>query len=288
MAKNENGQSTLKKILKDAAGGGLPGAAAMVVQVTTLMWLRTTVNYQYRYGTTTKVALKTLYKDGGIRRFYRGYFPALFQAPLSRFGDTAANAGVLSFFNSYESTKNVPTVVKTLVASFAAAAFRTVLMPIDTFKTILQVEGKNGMTLIKTKLKEGGPKILFNGAIATSSATLVGHYPWFVTYNSLNENLPQYKELHKKLLRSAFIGFVSSVISDCSANWLRVIKTTKQTLPGNQSYIVITKNLLKESGFIGLATRGLKTKIISNGLQGLMFSVAWRLLHDAYAKYLLI
>jgi hypothetical protein len=53
------------------------------------------VNYQYRYGTTTTQALKTLYKEGGIPRFYRGLLPALLQGPLSRFGDTAANAGRL-------------------------------------------------------------------------------------------------------------------------------------------------------------------------------------------------
>lgn len=48
---------------------------------------------QYRYGTTTTQALRTLYKEGGIPRFYRGLLPALVQGPLSRFGDTAANTG---------------------------------------------------------------------------------------------------------------------------------------------------------------------------------------------------
>lgn len=37
---------TLKRAGKRALGGGLPGAAAMGVQVLSLMWLRTTVNYQ--------------------------------------------------------------------------------------------------------------------------------------------------------------------------------------------------------------------------------------------------
>ena len=33
------------------------------------MWMRTTMNYQYRHGSTTTVAIKTLYKEGGIRRY---------------------------------------------------------------------------------------------------------------------------------------------------------------------------------------------------------------------------
>jgi hypothetical protein len=56
------------------------------------MWMRTTMNYQYRYGTTTRQALATLYKEGGggingVLRFYKGYLPALAQGPLSRFGE---------------------------------------------------------------------------------------------------------------------------------------------------------------------------------------------------------
>ncbi len=40
---------TLGEVLQKAARGGVSGAAAMTVQVGTLMWLRTTMNYQYRF-----------------------------------------------------------------------------------------------------------------------------------------------------------------------------------------------------------------------------------------------
>lgn len=95
------------------------------------------VNYQYRNGTSFPVALRTLYADGGIPRFYRGVLPALFQGPLSRFGDTAANTGVLTLLNSLESTKNLPVGAKTAAASAAAASFRILIMPIDTVKTTM-------------------------------------------------------------------------------------------------------------------------------------------------------
>lgn len=83
------------------------------------------------------MALRTLYADGGIPRFYRGIVPALFQGPLSRFGDTAANTGVLTLVNNLESTKDLNIGVKTVFASSAAAAFRIVLMPIDFWKTTM-------------------------------------------------------------------------------------------------------------------------------------------------------
>ena len=74
--------------------------------------------------------MKTLYADGGIPRFYRGVLPALIQGPLSRFGDTAANTGMITLMNSMESTKDLNVGLKTISASAAAAAFRIFLMPV--------------------------------------------------------------------------------------------------------------------------------------------------------------
>lgn len=76
-------EKSIMQIFKEsgqkALGGGISGAVAMGVNVLTLMWMRTTINYQYRHGTTTTVALKTIYSQGGIRRFYSGLIPALIQ-----------------------------------------------------------------------------------------------------------------------------------------------------------------------------------------------------------------
>ena len=76
------------------------------------------------------MALKTLYADGGVFRFYRGVLPALVQGPLSRFGDTAANTGMLTLLDSIEATKDLNVAYKTASASVAAALFRIVLMPV--------------------------------------------------------------------------------------------------------------------------------------------------------------
>jgi hypothetical protein len=82
-------QKSIMKIFKEsgqkAIGGGIAGALAMSINVITLMWLRTTVNYQYRHGTSMKMALKTIYSQGGIRRFYSGLIPALAQVNISYF-----------------------------------------------------------------------------------------------------------------------------------------------------------------------------------------------------------
>ncbi|KAH8071895.1 mitochondrial carrier protein [Aureococcus anophagefferens] len=66
----------------------------MVLQVVLLMWLRTTINVQMATGASFFATVAALYAEGGVGRFYRGAWVALLSAPLSRFGDTAANEGV--------------------------------------------------------------------------------------------------------------------------------------------------------------------------------------------------
>jgi hypothetical protein len=75
--------------------------AAMVVQVMSLMWMRTTINYQYRHGGTMTHTMRTLYAQGGIFRFYQGVMPALIQvrspSPASnmRHNSSTTTPGVL-------------------------------------------------------------------------------------------------------------------------------------------------------------------------------------------------
>lgn len=244
------------------------------------MWMRTTMNYQYRYGTTTSVAMRTLYADGGIRRFYAGVGPALFQGPLSRFGDTAANEGMNVIMNTLPQTKDLPSLAKTVAASTAAASWRIVLMPIDACKTMMQVEGKGALSKLGNKVKVGGPRVLWHGSLGACGATFAGHYPWYGTYNLLREKIPVPEGKWAKLGRRAGIGFCSSVVSDCVSNSIRVTKTTKQTFTRPISYPDAVREVIKKDGLFGLFGRGLKTRILANGLQGTLFTVLWTGLMD--------
>jgi len=264
----------MDKAGKSAMRGGTAGACAMGLNVAALMWMRTTVNYQYRNGTSFPVALRTLYADGGIPRFYRGVLPALIQGPLSRFGDTAANTGVLTLMDSLDATKDLNVGIKTVSASGAAALFRIFLMPVDTVKTTMQVTGKFSNVVKKVKI-EGVPA-LYHGSLAAASATFVGHYPWFFTYNLLGEKIPKQDDQMKELGRRAIMGFCSSAVSDTCSNSIRVVKVYKQSSAETLSYPQVVKNVIQESGISGLMFRGLETKIMANGLQGILFSVLWK------------
>lgn len=273
-------QDIMSKAGKSAMRGGTAGAAAMGANVACLMWMRTTVNYQYRTGTTFPVALRTLYADGGIPRFYRGVLPALVQGPLSRFGDTAANTGMLTLLNSIDATRDLNVGFKTVAASMAAAGFRIFLMPIDTVKTTMQVTGK--FSNVVNKVKTSGVPVLYHGSLAAASATFVGHYPWFFTYNFLSEKIPKQDTQLGELGRRALLGFCSSAISDTCSNSIRVVKVYKQSSTEAISYPQVVRNVIKESGLKGLMFRGLETKILANGLQGILFSVLWKQFEEVF------
>lgn len=98
-------------------------------------------------------AIGTLYADGGWTRYYQGLTAALVQGPVSRFGDTFANAGILALLDSNPYLKNMWSVFKTVFASLAAALFRMILTPIDTVKTTLQTQGKPGMQILRTRVR---------------------------------------------------------------------------------------------------------------------------------------
>merc|ERR1719502_122066 len=103
----------------------------MVLNVSTLMWMRTTINFQYRTGASPFEAFRRIYAEGGggvrgIMRFYAGYPVAIVMGPLARFGDTAANEGVKAILNA--TAPDLPVFAKTCASTLAASGWRIVIM----------------------------------------------------------------------------------------------------------------------------------------------------------------
>ena len=280
----------LSKAGHRALGGGISGAVAGVCQVLALMWLRTTMNYQYRHGGGLRAALSLLYAQGGVRRFYQGLPYALLQTPLARFGDTAANTGVLALFAASADALGVagaPLGVRTACGSFAAALWRIFITPLDTCKTTLQVEGAAAYQLLLRKARAEGPLTLWSGALGNAVANFVGSYPWFLTFNALDELLPKLERgsspIAHRLLRSALMGCVATGVSDVVSNSVRVVKTTTQTSAAPLTYLEATRHVVAMDGVSGLLTRGLGTRLLANALQSTLFAVIWKLLEAELA-----
>ncbi len=211
---------------------------------------------------------------------------ALIQAPLSRFVSTAANDGIGELLKEFDWGPGR----EVIVASFVVGFFRMLLMPIDTCKTVLQIEHKKGLATLLAKVRAGKIHVLYSGALANAASSFIGHYPWFYTYNLLSRNERLAGIVPWKTGRNAVIGFVSSVTSDTVANFMRVIKTSKQALGSTMSssstptYAETIGVILAADGWRGLFGRGLKTRILGNALQSIIFTVIWRGLSERWKR----
>lgn len=271
--------------LKKAASGGLAGSAAGAAQVILFMWLRTVMNYQYRHGGSTMAVLNKLWAEGKLRRLYRGLPFALVQGPLSRFGSAASNSLVVAWReNKVMGLDKYPMFLVTAVGSLLTALWRAFWMPIDTLKTVSQVEGKAGLnSLVDVVRVKKQFSLLYTGASAMALATAIGHYPWFLTYNLLDNLIPKQatSTTLRSTARSAALGFCSSFVSDVVANPIRVVKTTKQASAANATavpYVDIVNDILRKEGPLAFFVRGLQTRLFVNGLQSMVFTILWRYL----------
>lgn len=279
--------STFHQAHSIAIRHGLYGAAAGSCQVITLMWLRTIVNYQYRYGITMAEAAAALYKEGGIGRFYRGLPYALIQNPLSKFGAVAANEGS-KVIVAHLSSSGVPSaLLSSTLGTMLSVMWKLLLIPLETIKTVLQVNGQEGFKqLIAEVWFKGNIMRLFRGSMATILSTVSSHYPWFYVHNLLDNLISKPSVIDNvnyprdTIIRSALIGFIASAVSDCISNVVRVVKTLRQTMSDNEdsNYVSIISNLYRESGLYGLMGRGLGTRVLSNGLQSIIFTIVWKLI----------
>lgn len=156
------------------------------------------------FGLTIRFTLRYLTCPRGSLRYILA--PSIAAQITARFGDTAANAGILALLSSNPFLAKLPSPVKTVFSSTAGALFRMVLVPVDTLKvrsnpcgcsragfgrssirltrhspaqTTMQTQGgASGVTILKERIKAYGIGTLWYGAFATAAASFVGSFPW--------------------------------------------------------------------------------------------------------------
>eukprot|EP00045_Choanoeca_perplexa_P011049 m.115492 g.115492 ORF g.115492 m.115492 type:complete len:280 (-) comp15495_c0_seq2:2105-2944(-) len=260
---------------------GLCSAQAMVFNILALMWLQTVLNYQYRHSISAKAAIKELYKEGGIPRFYHGLPVALIQGPLSRGVSAAANFATLALMLQYPSTANLPTVVVTAVSSLGVALFRLLHYPLDTLKTMSQVEGEDAIAALRNKIRHHGYRALWHGASFGVLCNVVHHTVWFSCFNHLRAIVVPLglSTLHVGFA-NLLIGALAAVVTDVVSNPLSVVQVYKQSHTKATSYRQIVSTLVAENGYSSLFTSGLSTRIWIDLLSSAVFTALWRWLAD--------
>lgn len=267
----------VRKVQSAAFTGGLYGAAAGSLQVISLMWLRTIVNYQYRYGVSLSDACKELYQQGGVCRFYRGVSYALIQNPLSKFGSVASNEASRALLG------RAAPVWASLLSTVLSVLWKVLLMPLETVKTILQVDGSVGLEHLLARLRRWEVAVLFEGTAAAMLSTFASHGPWYLVHNTLDHSIPLPAKDNVKgtVLRSAAIGLTATAVSDMIANSLRVVKTVKQAIGvtgKGHTYREIVLQIYTAGGAKALFGRGLAARMLANSAQAVLFIVVWKIL----------
>lgn len=257
-----------EKALKTGFGTGL-------VQVSSLLWLRTVTNYQYKHGISMKNAFKNLYNDGGIFRFYRGYIPAIVTASICKMGDLNGYYLV----NDPNLNLNLNNFEKNIIIASISNTTRFIVMPIDTLDMFLQVEGSNGMKMLKNKIKTDGIQTLYHGCSMWLTTNFIGSFVWFGTYQTLEPIFTK-----KNNFNNAIIGFGSSMMSDIATNPLRSLKVYKQSNHISINYLDSFKEMVHDKGIINMMTRGLFTRVMTHGIQSAMFVVVWKNIEDYFNK----
>ncbi len=70
--------------------------------------------------------------------------------------------------------------------SLIAPSIQMLLVPLDAFKIMMQVEGKAGASMLLAKVKEHGVLALWDGAAVAVLSMIATHYPWYLSFNYLN------------------------------------------------------------------------------------------------------
>lgn len=80
------------------------------------------------------------------------------------------------------------------------------------------------------------------------------------------------------------LGVTATCVSDCTANSLRVVKTSRQTAATPITYSEAVSKVVAVDGWLGLFTRGLGTRLLTNCIQASMFTIVWKLMEEHLAK----
>ena len=247
----------------------LPGLYAAGIQISSLFWLKTTIKNQYYNGTTTTKELVKLYKDPDIFRFYRGFPYHLLAVSSSRFADTI----MYNYLNQYE---NISNQEKSLYIGSFSLLIKINLIPLDTITNIYQIHGKNGLSILKKKIKNNNYKTLYNGTNAFMITQFISTSSWFYSMDTLNSYFYQENEKKNNVIKNGCIGLLSSLFTSLLTNPIRILKTYKQSYKSNISYYESFNDILSKDNFLNFYFRGFGSRLLFSGLNNSLFFILWK------------
>ena len=267
-----------------------------------------------------RIAIRELYQQGGVKRFFKGMNVAALEVPASRF----VSFGMAEVFRSTlpkewdrkRSTKYLKSGVSAVVGSWTKAA---IFCPIDSVKTRLQtysrfekgvIQPSNVKGILRQVYADNGIRGLYKGFTNIGIKGSLNFVPFLIGMDAANEFIPVPTKtnditpnwlLFKQTVRDGLVGSSATMFSDIFTYPLGVIKNLRQATikhsvashfhafqiknggrPPN-SNIGIAKLIVKENGLSGLY-RGFSARLLALFLGGFGFGITYSKLKRTFLQ----
>jgi hypothetical protein len=91
----------------------------------------------------------------------------------------------INISKQYPEVSKLPIFVQTSFGSILAGVWRSLIIPVNAWRTSKQVHGKDGLQILLSKSKTHGIFTFYQGGLAEGLSTSLSHYSWFVIHNYL-------------------------------------------------------------------------------------------------------
>ncbi|CAD8051821.1 unnamed protein product [Paramecium primaurelia] len=221
--------------------------------------IKTLIRFQQKHGTLLQDSLKLIYKEGGFRRFYSGFF-------YRYISKSAEFVVLLEALNSWSNiTKNNVNPINLLLSFMMGITIQYTFLPFNSLYYFQQVYGhSDGKELLFYKVKQNGASVFYHGFwsfLLGSLSGSLGAFPALQNYQTYNN-----QEENKKSEYCLFYLYSTFLTAEVISNPFKILAIQRLTSIECKSYAQIYNQLMKEQGYQWIF-RSIDTKLLYSFLK---------------------
>ncbi|CAD8062020.1 unnamed protein product [Paramecium sonneborni] len=223
--------------------------------------IKTVIRFQQKHGTIFQDSLNIVYKEGGLKRFYSGFF-------YRYISKSAEFVVLLKALNSWSDiTNNNVNPINLILSFMMGIMIQFTFLPFNSLYYFQQVYGyRDGKELLLYKVKSNGTSSIYHGFWSFLAGSWFGSiiaFPALQNYQKYNNQ----KE-DKKNEYSLFYLYSAFLTAEVISNPFKILAIQKLTSIECKSYGQIYNQLLKEQGYQWIF-RSIDTKLYYSLLKSL-------------------
>ncbi len=169
---------------------------------------------------------------------------------------------------------DLPEILQVLLHGAVSKAVCILLAePLATLNTFLNVQGVKHLHLLRSKIRTGGLRILWDGAGLLTIGGALGHYLYSPLFSGINSRLPRVDQASHPLrciARDFLVHFLASVVSDAASHPAKVVATMKRASLVPIGTMGAIRGTTADGGFRALLLSGFSTVVALKLADGAM------------------